>query len=597
MNSLYHTDVKLLTKQIESINRILILKSLEQSELGSRLSQLKSEIASYKNLIEAPLNIGVIGNADSGKCDLINKVLSLNGSWKFPVFDFGGEVCGMFSDCRNAVETYIIDSCGERQFVDSSILNSRNNASLQTAKRLDIYFPADNVLTQNFSKRNVSVTLYPNFDYLYLLKNLDLAIIVIKANDYNKYSQLLNYIVYNDHITIPLIIVFTFADEIDNQQYLYQAYQSFDYKFILKEDSQIEISQIVNYLNHCVNPTRNAIYNNIAKIEQHSLDLIIKNRDKLKQNLITVKNAIEQWHFADNGFSIERIVKSPEAQNVKQYLLVNLENQFGKYLLEIDSMIAEVNRARNIDDIDYITKYLKKRCNFEHHCQNANYYYLNYKNGIKELIEKNINHNISQGENRKQLKETTENAFLDSLDMDFENIYKPLDISLLGTLTNKSCHYFKLAFKNMISLVSNPNILMAILIGVGVVFALIMVLGMANTFPFSLILSDNILATLTKAVMFLVVILSALILLVIWVTTRKNKKIAFANYKTNAIKNLNSLQKRFPRSSIEENIDNNNKYIVAQIKEEERYISENKRKEAEIKEQIIEITDNLLDNL
>ena len=181
------------------------------------------------------------------------------------------------------------------------------------------------------------------------------------------------------------------------------------------------------------------------------------------------------------------------------------------------------------------------------------------------------------------------------LDIDFENVYKQFKINPISNAARKVSHHIKLAIKNIISLLSNPNILIAVVIGVAVVFGLIWLLGKASTWPFSLILSDDMQVSFKKAVLFLIAILSVLILAVIAVTTRKNKKIAFNNYKTQTINGLNSMKKNFPRGEIEKHIEKNNSRIIAEIHETEQLFTDDKVNVEKQKEALTDIVINLMD--
>jgi len=549
-----------LLSQIETFNKFLNQSPLENSELGNRLRVLKTELERFKILIKQPLNVGVIGNSNSEKSELVNEIFSLNGDWKISENNNEKDVCISFSE---------------------------NN------------FYTENDLTELFCQKNISITVFSGDKCFEQLENIDLAIIVIKAEEYAIHSQLLNYIVENKNINIPIIIAFTNADGFDNVSDLCEKYQKFEDLFFIKtkKDSRNEVAKIVRLIRHFVNPDKNALGNDKIKIEEHRNNLINEHCKVLKPLLSDLKNQIEKEQKNDCGFQIDKIAKSSESQNLKKHLITNLENQYGKYIAEIDNSIFQVNRAENIGQIDSMRKELKNKNSFEHHIENAESFYSDYKDKFRDLIEKQIGQNSDQSEMREQLKTATESAFINSLDIDFENIYKPLNISSLGKFVGKTGHYIKLAIKNIISIVSNPSVLIAVVIGVAVIFALTWFLGQAQTWPFSYILDENMQASVTKAVMFLIVILSVLILLVIVWTTRKNRKIAFNNYKTQTINQLNALKKSFPRSKTEENIDKVNKKIIAEIQEVERNFNSETQQKGKQMENLLDLTVNLLDNL
>ncbi len=591
-------NISLLSKQIENIDKILSLNPCENSGLESRLFELKAEIERYKELIERPLNIGVIGNSNSGKTELVNKLLSLNSGLTLPANNINAEICCIFSENQSAIETYITDSDNNKQFVDSSILSSPDNETLKSAKRIDIKFPATNELAKVLGKKNVSVTLYPDSNGFEQLKKLDLAIIAIKASEYANYSQLLNYIVDNEKITIPIVIVFTSMDGVDDVVALYQAYQRFENQFFITNDSQNEISKLARLVKHFVNPDKNAIVtNNDAIIEQHRLKLVNEKRNVLKTLLLNLKNEVEKTQSDDGGFQIAKIANKSEAQNLKKFLLLNLENQHSKYITEIDSMISEVNKTKQISQIDRIEKALKNTSNYEHHIDNADNYYSDYKDKLKEVFVSEIRKKIGNDEQREQLVNATESAFITSLDLNFDKVYKLLKVSTTSTLYKKFIHHLKTAIKNIFSLVSNPNILIGVLVGIGLIFGLILLMGAANTPPFSWILTDDMQISITKVVVFLVAVLALLVCLAIWVVIRKNKKIAFNNYKTQTINELNSKKTPFPRSVIDEKIDRNNKRVIAEINEVAQLFVSERRQEEKQKEQIIELAIEIIDNL
>jgi len=87
-----------LLSQIETFNKFLNQSPLENSELGNRLRVLKTELERFKILIKQPLNVGVIGNSNSEKSELVNEIFSLNGDWKISENNNEKDVCISFSE-------------------------------------------------------------------------------------------------------------------------------------------------------------------------------------------------------------------------------------------------------------------------------------------------------------------------------------------------------------------------------------------------------------------------------------------------------------------------------------------------------------------
>lgn len=582
-----------LRSQVDSIDKVLNRYPVEDKDLEQKLLSVKANVEELIELIKQPLNIGVIGNNNSGKTELVNQLLSMPDGWRFPTCDVDADFCGIFSQNQNAVEAFVTDENNESQYVDFGALCSDSNETLKTAKSVDIKFPADTDITKTFSEKNVCLTIYHN-DNFEQIPNSDLAIVVIEADEYNNYWQLLNYIVDTQKITIPIIVVFTSVDDKTDIADICDKYQNFENLFFIK--TKDDAHNLTRHIKYAVSPDNMAIGNADAAIDEHRIKLINNKRNELKQMLQHLKQEVDDYCKKDvASFQIAKTMNSAEANNYTKQFVANLENQYGKYTSEIDSMVFQVNTTHSIGQIDSILNKLKDQSEFEHHSENAEIYYSGYKDQLKELINRSISAQVSDTKIKEELTSATENAFMDSLDIDFENVYKQFKINPLSNAARKVSHHIKLAIKNIISLLSNPNILIAVVIGVAVVFGLIWILGKASTWPFSLILTDDMQVSFKKAVLFLIAILSVLILAVIAVTTRKNKKIAFNNYKTQTINDLNSMKKKFPRGEIEKNIEKNNSRIIAEIHETEHLFTDDKVNVEKQKEALTDIVINLMD--
>ena len=582
-----------LRSQVDSIDKFLNRYPVEDKDLEQKLLSVKTSVEELIELIKRPLNIGVIGNNNAGKTELANQLLSMPDGWRFPSCDVDADFCGTFAQNQNAVEAFVTDENNETQFVDFSALCSNSNETLKTAKRVDIKFLADTDMAKIFSEKNVCLTIYHN-DNFDQIQNSDIAIVVIKADEYGNYWQLLNYIVDTQKITIPIVVAFTSVDDKTDIAEICTKYQNFENLFFIR--TKDDAHNLARHIKYAVSPDNMAIGNTRAAIDEHRIKLINNKRNELKQMLQQLKHEVDAYCKKDvSSFQIAKIMSSSEANDYKKQFVSNLENQYGKYTAEIDSMVFQLNTTRSIAQIDSILKQLKDKNEFGHHSENAEIYYSNYKEQLQELINKSISAQVSDKEIKEQLTSASENAFMNSLDIEFERFFKPIKINTLSKSVHKLSHHIKLAIKNIISLLANPNILIAVVIGVAVVFGLIFILSAANTWPFSLIISDSMQATITKAVLFLIVILSVLILAVIAVTTRKNKKIAFNDYKTQTINDLNSMKTFFPRGEIEKIIEKNNSRIIAEIHETEQLFTDDKVNVEKQKETLTDIVINLMD--
>lgn len=587
-------NISLLSKQIEDIDKILSQSPLEDSGVESRLLELKAEIERYKELIERPLNIGVIGSANSVKTEFVNNLLSFNGEWKLPQNNINAEICCLFSGKHDTVETYITDDENRRQDVDSSILQSDDNEILQNAKKIEITFPAENDLTLLFSKKIISITVYPDENSFEQLKNLDLAIILIKAEEYANYSRLLSYIVNNENIIAPIIIVFTQTEKSDNRAEIDNCYQEFENVFFVNTEFQGETSNIAKLIAFYVNPDRNAIGNNAIHIEQHRIGLINGQQNVLKQKLSNLKKDIEKTLSDKNIFKIKTVINSHDSQNIQDYLLTKLDNQYGKYIAEVDNMILAINNAYNMSQIDAIEKSMKDIYNYDHHIDNAKKFYAMFQDQLKDLVVQEIKNKTENTEYREHLVDATESAFVSYQDIDFEEIYKPIGADMSSQiLDNKKInHYIKLTFKNLISIITSPNVLIAIVIGIAVISLLLWIVVGDPWF-----IKDSWKETICRYAMYAIIVLSILVLLAIWVATKNNKKIEFSKYKSQVINDLNSLKQPFPKNEIVDDLKSYNNSVVAEISEvENSYRSERRRAERQ-KEQIIELTGNMLNNI
>lgn len=586
--------VNQLRSQVDSIDKVLNRYPIEDKDLEQRLLSVKVNVEELIELIRRPLNIGIIGNKNSGKTELVNQIMSMTDGWRFPTCNVDADFRGTFSQNQNAVEAFVTDENNESQYVDFGALCSDNSETLKTAQRVDIKFPADTDIAKTLCKKNVCLTVYHN-DNVEQIQNSDIAIVVIKADEYNSYWQLLNYIVDTQKITIPIIVVFTSVDDKTDIADICDKYQNFENLFFIK--TKDDAHNLTRHIKYAVSPDNMAIGNADAAIDEHRIKLINNKRNELKQMLQHLKQEVDDYCKKDvASFQIAKTMNSAEANNYTKQFVANLENQYGKYTSEIDSMVFQVNTTHSIGQIDSILNKLKDQSEFEHHSENAEIYYSGYKDQLKELINRSISAQVSDKKIKEELTSATENAFMNySLDIDFENIYKQFTINPLGDDYRKIWHHIKLAFKNIITLLFNPNILIAVVIGVAVVFGLIWIFGKASTWPFSLILTDDMQVSFKKAVLFLIAILSVLILAVITVTTRKNKKIAFNNYKTQTINNLNSMKTFFPRGEIEKNIEKSNSRIIAEIHETEQLFTDDKVNVEKQKETLTDIVINLMD--
>lgn len=583
-----------LRSQVDSIDKVLNRYPIEDKDLEQRLLSVKANVEELIELIRRPLNIGIIGNNNSGKTELVNQIMSMSEGWRFPTSNVDADFCGTFSQNQNAVEAFVTDGNNESQYVNFGALCSDSNETLKTAKSVDIKFPADTDITKTFSEKNVCLTIYHN-DNFEQIQNSDLAIVVIEADEYNNYWQLLNYIVDTQKITIPIIVVFTSVDDKTDIAEICDKYKNFENIFFIKTTD--DVHNLARHIKYAVSPDNMAIGNTDAAIEKNRIELINHKRNELKQMLQHLKKEVDDYCKKDvSAFQIAKTMNSAEANNYTKQFVTNLENQYGKYTAEIDSMVFQVNTTRSIGQIDSIVNKLKDQSEFKHHSDNAENFYCEYKDQLKELINRSIYAQVADKKIQEDLNTATENAFMNySLDIDFENIYKQFTINPLGDDYRKIWHHIKLAFKNIITLLFNPNILIAVVIGVAVVFGLIWILGKASTWPFSLILTDDMQVSFKKAVLFLIAILSVLILAVITVTTRKNKKIAFNNYKTQTINNLNSMKTFFPRGEIEKNIEKSNSSIIAEIHETEQLFSDDKVNVEKQKEELTDVVINLME--
>ena len=594
-NYTYNTPdyVNQLRSQVDSIDKVLNRYPIEDKGLEQRLLSVKANVEELIELIKRPLNIGIIGNKNSGKTELVNQIMSMSEGWRFPTCNVDADFCGTFSQNQNAVEAFVTDENNETQYVDFGALCSDNSETLKTAQSVDIKFPADTDIAKTFSEKNVCLTIYHN-DNVEQIQNSDIAIVVIKADGYNNYWQLLNYIVDTQKITIPIIVVFTSVDDKTDIAEICDKYQNFENIFFIRTTN--DAHNLARHIKYVVSPDNMAVGYADAAINKHRIELINHKRNELKQMLQHLKKEVDNYCKKDvASFQIAKVMNSAEANNYTKQFVANLENQYGKYIAEIDSMVLQVNTTHSIGQIDNIFNKLKNKNEFEHHSENAEIFYTEYKYQLKELTNRSISAQISDKKIKEELTLATENAFMDSLDIDFENVYKQFKINPFSNAARKVSHHIKLAIKNIISLLSNPNILIAVVIGVAVVFGLIWLLGKASTWPFSLILSDDMQVSFKKAVLFLIAILSVLILAVIAVTTRKNKKIAFNNYKTQTINGLNSMKKNFPRGEIEKHIEKNNSRIIAEIHETEQLFTDDKVNVEKQKEALTDIVINLMD--
>lgn len=584
-----------LRSQVDSIDKVLNRYPIEDKDLEQRLLSVKANVEELIELIKRPLNIGIIGNNNSGKTELVNQIMSMTDGWRFPTCNVDADFRGTFSQNQNAVEAFVTDENNETQYVDFGALCSDNSETLKTAQRVDIKFPADTDIAKTLCKKNVCLTVYHN-DNVEQIQNSDIAIIVIKADEYNSYWQLLNYIVDTQKITIPIIVVFTSVDDKTDIAEICNKYQNFENLFFIRtKDNTYNIARHIKY---AVSPDNMAIGNTDAAIEKNRIELINHKRNELKQMLQHLKKEVDDYCKKDvSAFQIAKIMNSAEANNCTKQFVTNLENQYGKYIAEIDNMVFQVNTTQSIGQIDSILKELKDKNEFEHHSDNAENFYSEYKDQLKELINRSISAQVVDKKIQEDLNSATENAFMNySLDIDFENLYKQFNINPLGNDLRKIWHHIKLAIKNIITLLFNPNIGIAVVVGVAVVFGLIWLLGKANKWPFSLILTDDMQASVTKAVIFLVAILSVLILAVIVVATKKNREIEFNKYKTRTINDLNSMKTFFPRGEIEKNIEKSNSRIIAEIHETEQLFTDDKVNVEKQKEMLTDIVINLMDN-
>ena len=582
-----------LQSQVDSIEKVLNRYPVEDKDLEQKLLSVKANVEELIELIKQPLNIGVIGNNNSGKTELVNQLLSMPDGWRVPSCDVDADFCGTFAQNQNAVEAFVTDENNETQFVDFGALCSDSSETLKTAKRVDINFPADTDIAKIFSKKNVCLTIYHN-DNFEQIQNSDIAIVVIKADEYNNYWQLLNYIVDTQKITIPIVVAFTSVDDKTDIAEICAKYPNFENLFFIR--TKDDVHNLARHIKYAVSPDNMAIGNKNAAIDEHRIKLINNKRNELKQMLQQLKHEVEAYCKKDiSAFQIATIMNGADANNYKKQFVANLEKQFGKYIAEIDNMILQINTTRSIAQIDSVSKKLNDKNEFEHHSENAEIFYTEYKDQLKEFINRSISTQVSDKKIQEELNSATENAFMNSLDIDFENIFKQFKINPLSNAAHKISHHIKLAIKNTFSLLSNPNILIAVVIGVAVVFGLIWILGKANTWPFSLILTDDMQASFQKAVFFLIAILSVLILAVIAVTTRKNKKIAFNDYKTRTINNLNSMKTFFPRGEIEKNIEKSNSSIIAEIHETEQLFIDDKVNVEKQKEELTDVVINLME--
>ena len=149
-----------LRSQVDSIDKVLNRYPIEDKDLEQSLLSVKANVEELIELIKRPLNIGIIGNNNSGKTELVNQIMLMSDGWRFPTCNVDADFCGTFSQNQNAVEAFVTDENNETQYVDFGALCSDNSETLKTAQRVDIKFPADTDIAKTLCKKKMLKKMY-----------------------------------------------------------------------------------------------------------------------------------------------------------------------------------------------------------------------------------------------------------------------------------------------------------------------------------------------------------------------------------------------------------------------------------------------------